>query len=171
MLKCYLLLKNILVLKKTGWFAFFCLSKSLSSLATDSPGQLDVLGHDGDTLGVDGAQVGVLEQTDEVSLAGLLQRHHGGRLEAQIGLEVLRDLAHETLEGQLADEKLSRLLVATDLTQSHCAGPVAMRLLDAAGCRRGLARGFGSQLLAGRLATGRLACGLLSTGHGCLCYL
>ena len=49
----------------------------VSSLATDSPGQLDVLGHDGDTLGVDGAQVGVLEQTDEVSLAGLPEsRHH-----------------------------------------------------------------------------------------------
>ena len=31
----------------------------LCTLATDPPGQLDVLGHDGDTLGVDGAQVGV----------------------------------------------------------------------------------------------------------------
>ena len=44
----------------------------LSPLSTDSPGELDVLGHDGDTLGVDGAQVGVLEQADQVSLAGLL---------------------------------------------------------------------------------------------------
>lgn len=30
-------------------------------------------------------------------------------------LEVLRDLAHETLEGQLANEQLGRLLVAADL--------------------------------------------------------
>ena len=47
--------------------------KNLSSLSTDTAGQLDVLGHDGDTLGVDGAQVGVLEQTDQVGLAGLLK--------------------------------------------------------------------------------------------------
>jgi len=35
--------------------------RCLSTLATDPPGQLDVLGHDSDTLGVDGAQVGVLK--------------------------------------------------------------------------------------------------------------
>ena len=45
---------------------------SLGPLASDPPGQLDVLGHDGDTLGVDGAQVGVLEQPDQVGLTGLL---------------------------------------------------------------------------------------------------
>ncbi len=37
---------------------------SLSALSTDAAGQLDVFGHDGDSLGVDGAQVGVLKQTD-----------------------------------------------------------------------------------------------------------
>ena len=41
---------------------------NLSSLSTDAAGELDVLVHDGDTLGVDGAQVGVLEQTDQVGL-------------------------------------------------------------------------------------------------------
>ena len=45
---------------------------SLRALATDAAGQLDVLGHDGDTLGVDGAQVGVLEQRHEVGFGGLL---------------------------------------------------------------------------------------------------
>ena len=44
----------------------------LSTLSTDTAGQLDVLGHDGHTLGVDGAQVGVLKQTNKVGLAGLL---------------------------------------------------------------------------------------------------
>ena len=33
-------------------------------------------------------------------------------------LEVLSDLTNETLEGELADEELGRLLVATDLTES-----------------------------------------------------
>lgn len=45
----------------------------LSTLATDSSGKLDVLGHDGDTLGVDSAQVGVLKQTNKVSLRSFLQ--------------------------------------------------------------------------------------------------
>lgn len=34
----------------------------LVALAAETAGQLDVLGLDGDTLGVDGAQVGVLEE-------------------------------------------------------------------------------------------------------------
>ena len=38
----------------------------LGTFTTDTSGQLDVLGHDGDTLGVDGAQVGVFEETDQV---------------------------------------------------------------------------------------------------------
>ena len=58
----------------------------LGALASDAAGQLDVLGHDGDALGVDGAEVGVLEEPDEVSLRGLLQGQHGRRLEAQVGL-------------------------------------------------------------------------------------
>ena len=34
----------------------------LASFPADPPGQLDVLGHDGELLGVDGAQVGVFEE-------------------------------------------------------------------------------------------------------------
>jgi hypothetical protein len=41
---------------------------SLVALTTEAAGELDVLGLDGDTLGVDGAQVGVLEEGDEVRL-------------------------------------------------------------------------------------------------------
>ena len=75
----------------------------LGALAADAPGKVHVLGHDGDALGVDGAEVGVLEQAHQVGLAGLLQGHHGGALEPQVGLEVLGDLADQALEGQLAD--------------------------------------------------------------------
>ena len=45
----------------------------LGPLAADPPGELDVLGHDGDPLGVDGAQVGVLEEAHEVGLRCLLK--------------------------------------------------------------------------------------------------
>merc|ERR1740123_2739218 len=138
----------------------------LCSLSADATSQLDVLGHDGDTLGVDGAQVGVLEQTDQVGLAGLLQGHHGGALEAEVGLEVLGDLPDQTLEGELADEQLGGLLVATDLTESDGAGPVAVGLLDSPGGGSGLPGSLGGQLLAGSLSSGGLTGGLLGTSHG-----
>ena len=66
-----------------------CIWLLVSHLAADAAGQLDVLGHDGDALGVDGAEVGVLEEADEVGLRGLLERHDGSALEAQVGLETL----------------------------------------------------------------------------------
>ena len=122
-------------------------------------------GHDGDTLGVDGAQVGVLKQTDQV---GLLQSHDGGALEAEVGLEGLGDLTDQALEGELADEQLGGLLVSPDLTESHCSGPVSVGLLDSASGWGGLASSLGGQLLPGGLASGGFTSGLLGTSH---CWL
>jgi len=94
---------------------------------------LDVLALDGNTLGVDSAQVGVLEEGDEVSLNGLLKSTDGGRLEAEVRLEVLCDLTNKTLEGELADEQLGGLLVTTDLTESDGSWLVSVGLLDTSG--------------------------------------
>jgi hypothetical protein len=44
-------------------------------------------------------------------------------------LEVLRNLADETLEGQLPDEELGGLLIAPDLAECDRSGTEAMRLL------------------------------------------
>lgn len=63
----------------------------LVALTAETAGELDVLALDGDTLGVDGAQVGVLEEGDEVGLDGLLEGANGGGLEAKVALEVLSD--------------------------------------------------------------------------------
>lgn len=76
---------------------------SLSPLPVNPVGLLDVFGHDGDSLDMDGAQVDVLQQIHKLSLAGLLQRHNSQTLEAQVGPEVLRDLTDQVLEGQLPD--------------------------------------------------------------------
>ena len=138
---------------------------NLSPLATDPPGQLDILGHDGDPLGVDGAQVGVLKEADQVSLTGFLESSNSRALEPQVGLEVLGNLTDQTLEGELADEELSGLLVATDLTESHGSRLVAVRLLDTAGGWGALASSLGGQLLPGGLASSGLASSLLGTSH------
>ena len=116
---------------------------------------------------MDGAQVGVLKETNQVGLRGLLEGHDGGGLEPQVSLEVLGDLTDKTLEGQLADEELSGLLVPPDLTEGHGAGAVPVGLLDSTGGRGGLASGLGGQLLPGGLASSGLTGGLLGTGHCC----
>ena len=137
----------------------------LGTFTTDTSGQLDVLGHDGDTLGVDGAQVGVLEQTDEVSLASLLKGHDSRALEAEISLEVLSNFTYQTLEWELADQEFSRFLVSTDLTESDSSGPVTMGFLDSPCGRSRLPCSLGGKLLTGSLSSGGFTCGLLSSGH------
>ena len=147
------------------------ITERLRSLSTDAASQLDILGHDGDTLGMDGAKVGVLEKTHKVSLGRLLQGEHGGSLEAKVSLKVLGDLTHKSLEGELADKELGGLLVSADLSESHGTGSVAMGLLDSAGGGGRLAVSLGGELLSGGLASSGLSCGLLSTGHCCLFLL
>ena len=48
-------------------------------------------------------------------------------------LEVLGDFTDKTLEGELADEQLGRLLVPTNFTKSDGSGTESMRLLHTAG--------------------------------------
>ena len=122
----------------------------LGALTTDTAGELDVLGHDGHALGVDGAEVGVLEEADEVA-SDASWRARMAEDWNQVGLEVLGDLADEALEEELADEELGGLLVLADLAESDGTGPVAVGLLDATGGGGGLASRLGGELLAGAL--------------------
>ena len=140
--------------------------RNLSSLSTDSSGQLDVLGHDGDTLGMDGAQVGVLKQTNKVSLTSLLEGHDSRGLESEVSLEVLGNLSHQTLEWQLADEELSALLVSSDLTESNCSWPVSVGFLNSSSGWGRFSGSLGGQLFSGSLSSSGFSCGLLGTSHG-----
>lgn len=137
----------------------------LSALSADAAGQLNVLGHDGHALGMDGAQVGVLKQTHQVCLSSLLQSSNGRGLKAQISLKVLSNLTNQTLEGQLAQQQLSALLVAADLAKSHCSWAEAVRLLHSSCSCASLAGSLGGNGLAGSLSSGRLSCGLLGASH------
>ena len=134
------------------------------SLTTDSAGELHVLGHDGHTLGVDGAEVGVLEEADHVSLGGLLEGKDGGALETEVVLESASDVTDESLEGEFADEKLSRFLELADLTEGNGAGAEPVGSLDTTGLG-GLLGLLGGDVLAGVLSTGALASGHLGTRH------
>jgi len=127
---------------------------ALHALATETAGKLDVTGHDGDALGVDGAEVGVGQEGDHVGLGGLLDGEDSRALEAETLLLGGGELADEALEGSLADEELGTLLVLADLAESDGTGPPAVSALGASG---------GGRLL-GDLRLG----GLLGAGHGWL---
>ena len=137
----------------------------LSAFSSDASGELDVLWHDSDSLSVDGAQVGVFKEADQIRLRSFLKGHHGRRLEAEIGLEVLRNFSNQSLEGKFADQELGRLLVATDLTKSDRSRAVSVRLLDSSGRRRRLSGSLGRQLLSGSFSTGRFTRSLFCSGH------
>lgn len=75
-----------------------------SPLSSDTTSKLDVLWHDGHPLRVNSAQIRILKQTNQIRLRRLLQGQHRGALESEICLEVLRNLTHQPLEGQLTNQ-------------------------------------------------------------------
>jgi hypothetical protein len=66
---------------------------ALRSLSSDSASQSHVLWLDGDSLGMQGAQIGVFQQGDQVSFRSFLEGEDSGSLESEITLEVLRDFS------------------------------------------------------------------------------
>lgn len=74
---------------------------------SDSSGELHVSDHDGHSLSVDGAKVGVLEETNEVSLSSLLEGEHSLRLESDVILDLSSEVFNDSLEWQLPDEEVS----------------------------------------------------------------
>jgi hypothetical protein len=154
---------KFVALKRAG--SMFLKLLQLSTFSSDSSGELDVLWHDRDSLGVDGAQVGVLKKPDEVSLRSFLKSHDGGRLESEVSLEVLGDFSDESLEGQLSDEKLGGFLVTSDLSESNGSRSVSVGLLDSSSCWSRFSSSLGGKLLSRSFASGGLAGGLLGSSH------
>lgn len=59
---------------------------NLSTFPTDTAGKLNVLGHYGHPLGMDGTQISVLKQTHQISFRSLLKGKNSMALEPQISL-------------------------------------------------------------------------------------
>lgn len=59
-----------------------------SPLPPDTPSELNVFGHDGNTLGMNCTQVGVLKQSHKICFCCLLQCQHRVTLETQIRLQI-----------------------------------------------------------------------------------
>ena len=125
---------------------------------------MHVLGHDGDSLGVDGAEVGVFEKSNHVGLSSLLESEDGGALESKVVLEFGSDFTDESLEGELADEELSGFLEFSDFSEGNSSGSESVGSLDTTS-GLSLGGGLGSDVLSGVLSSGALASGHLSACH------
>ena len=135
------------------------------ALSTDAAGELDVLWHDGNTFGVDGSEVGVFEESNEVGLGGFLEGENGGALETEVVLELGGNLTDESLEGELADKELGGLLETSDLTESDGAWSETMGFLDTTGGGGLLDGSLVGDVLSGGFTTGVLASSVLCAGH------
>ena len=71
----------------------------LVALATEAAGKGEIFWLDSDALGVDGGEVGVLEERDEVRLGGLLEGHDGRGLEAEVRLQRVSARGGRGIEG------------------------------------------------------------------------
>ena len=80
---------------------------------------------------MDSREVGILKETNEVSLGSFLESKDSAALEAQVSLEVLGNFTDESLERKLTDEQFSALLIATDFSESYSSGSEPVGLLDA----------------------------------------
>ena len=61
---------------------------------------------------MDGAEVGILEKTDEVSLRSLLEGQDGLGLESNVVLDLAGQVLDDPLEWQLSDEEVSLKLTS-----------------------------------------------------------
>ena len=84
-------------------------------VASDAPGKVHVLLLHSHALGVDGAQVRVLEQTDNVGLRSLLESLKSLGLESELVVHVHSDTSDQSLEASSGQEHIGGLLVALDL--------------------------------------------------------
>ena len=113
-------------------WCFKAAQRQLSNLRTftsDSSRQLDILRHDGDSLGVDRAQVGVFEQANQVRFGRFLQGQDRGGLESQVSLEILGDFSDQSLERQLSDEQIPWTFGTCGFSQRDGTRAVSVRLL------------------------------------------
>ncbi|KAL9329731.1 hypothetical protein ACSQ67_004734 [Phaseolus vulgaris] len=121
----------------------------LSPFASDSSGELNILGHNCDPFSMNGTEVSIFKESNQVGLSGFLKSRNGTALESQIRFEVLCDFTNQTLKGEFSDQKLCALLVLPDFLRATVPGlnlwgfftpPVAgadLRAAFVASCFRG----------------------------------
>ena len=92
---------------------------------------MDISGHDGNSLGVDGTKIGVLEKTNQIGFRSLLESKDSRALESEFLVEVTSDLSDESLERKLSEKKISGLLISSDFSKGDGTWSESVWLLNA----------------------------------------
>ena len=87
-------------------------------ISSDSSGELHVFLHDGGSLGVDGAEVGVLEDTDEISLRCFLKGYESLSLESEVLIDRSANVSHKSVEWSSWEKHVGGFLISLDLSKS-----------------------------------------------------
>jgi histone H3 len=110
---------------------------------------------------MNGTQVGILKEPDKVSLSSLLESQDSRSLEAKVTLEILGNFTNQTLERELSDQQVGRLLVSADFTKRYGTWAVTVGLLDSSGGWGGLSGSLGCELFTRSFSSSRLTSGLV----------
>jgi hypothetical protein len=156
----FVMVKTTQISKTKGFFF-------LGPFTSNALCKLDIPFHNGHTVRVDGTQVRILKQPNQVGFRSFLQSSNSRRLEAEIPPETRGNLTNESLKWQLSDEEICGLLVFPDFSEGHSTRPETMLLFGTLGVnhRCGLAGSFGTQGLAWGFTTGGLPSCLLGSSH------
>ena len=107
------------------YFFIFLVWKILYHIPLHPSCQLDILWHDVNTLAVDGTQICILKQVDNVPLHCLFHGKKGHCLKSQITPYLLGDLPNPPHKWKPPDKEEGRLLKFADLPQGHCTWPAS----------------------------------------------
>ena len=66
---------------------------------------------------MESTQVGVFKKANQIGFTYLLQSTNSCTLKAQICFELLGNFSHQTLQGKLANQKFSGLLITSNFTE------------------------------------------------------
>jgi hypothetical protein len=105
------------------------LRRRLGILRSEALCQLYVFRHDRDAARMDGTEVGVLEEVDDVALGCLLHGEDGAGLEAEALIAPHGDLADQALEREFSEQHVMPFLILVNFAEGDGAGAEFMRLL------------------------------------------
>lgn len=112
-------------------------SSVVFQISSDATSELDVLPHESYSVGVDGAEVAVFEETSEIALRGLLKSLKTLRGEADVGIGCAGNLSDKSLEGQSWYDSLNLQLESLDFSEGDCSRPEpSASLHDMLPCRQ-----------------------------------
>ena len=139
--------------------------KSSSPFTADTPCELNVFNHHCHPFCVNRAQSGILKHAHHESFRSFLKSWHSRRLESEVWFVLSSDFTNQSLERQLANQKLRWLLVFSNLSECHCSRSEPVWLLYPSSSRRVFPRSFISQMLPWGFRSGILSCCLLIYVH------